>query len=107
MGIPAFLENALLYHPHREIDLTPADYGAAYEDVHFTAGDGARLHGWFVAPKEANGPILLWAHGNAGSLSHRAENIALIQRELGAGVFLFDYRGYGKSEGRPDRKSVV
>jgi len=106
MGIPSFLENALLYHPYREIDLTPESYGVPYEDVRFRAADGARLHGWHIAPKEAGGPVLLWAHGNAGNLSHRAENIALIQRELGAGVFAFDYRGYGKSEGRPSEDGL-
>lgn len=106
MGIPSFLENALLYHPHRELDLTPESYGVPYENVHFRAADGARLHGWRVAPKDAGGPVLLWAHGNAGNLSHRAENIALIQRELGAGVFAFDYRGYGKSEGRPSEEGL-
>lgn len=101
MGIFGLLENFLLYHPYREIEVTPKAYRIAYEDIHFEAADSVRLHGWYVAPKDPNGPVLLWAHGNAGNLSHRAENIALIQKELGAGVFIFDYRGYGKSEGRP------
>ena len=100
------LENFLLYHPYREIEVTPGNYGVAYENVSFNAADGVRLHGWYVAPKEPDGPVLLWAHGNAGNLSHRAENIALIQKELGAGVFIFDYRGFGKSEGRPGEEGL-
>ena len=100
------LENFLLYHPYREIEVTPGNYGVAYENVSFSAEDDVRLHGWYVAPKDPDGPVLLWAHGNAGNLSHRAENIALIQKELGAGVFIFDYRGYGKSEGKPGEEGL-
>ena len=106
MGIFGLLENFLLYHPYREIEQTPKTYGVAYENVHFTTEDGVRLHGWYVAHKYPDGPVLLWAHGNAGNLSHRAENVALFQKELGAGVFIFDYRGYGKSEGRPSEEGL-
>ena len=106
VGMFGLLENFLLYHPYREIEVTPRNYGIAYENVSFTAADGVRLHGWYVAPKDPDGPVLLWAHGNAGNLSHRAENIALIQKELRAGVFIFDYRGFGKSEGRPGEEGL-
>ncbi len=106
MSILGLLENFLLYHPYREIEVTPRNYGISYENVSFRAADGVRLHGWYVASKDPDGPVLFWAHGNAGNLSHRAENIALIQKELGAGVFIFDYRGYGKSEGRPGEEGL-
>jgi fermentation-respiration switch protein FrsA (DUF1100 family) len=106
MGIFSFLENFLLYHPFRQIDYTPTTFGVPYEDVYFTADDGTKLNGWYVAPVAPAGPILLWAHGNAGNLSHRAENIAAIRSQLGAGVFLFDYRGYGRSEGKPGEKGL-
>ncbi len=101
-----FLENALLYHPYRTIEETPASFGAPFEDVRFTAADGTKLHGWYTPPADPEGPVLLWAHGNAGNLSHRADNIAAIRRETGAGVFLFDYRGYGQSEGKPDEEGL-
>ncbi len=106
MGIFSTVENFLLYHPSRGIDMTPAAYGVPFEEVRFRAGDGTRLHGWFVPPGRADGPVLLWAHGNAGNISHRSENVALILRELGAGVFLFDYRGYGRSEGSPGEEGL-
>ncbi|MEE9255856.1 MAG: alpha/beta hydrolase [bacterium] len=101
-----FLENALLYHPYRTIDITPASYGAPFEDIFFTAADGTKLHGWYIPSAEPKGPVLLWAHGNAGNLSHRAENIAAIRSQTGAGVFLFDYRGYGRSEGKPGEEGL-
>ncbi|MCY3823616.1 MAG: alpha/beta hydrolase [Nitrospinae bacterium] len=106
VGMFGLLENFLLYHPYREIEVTPRNYGVMFENVSFSTADGVRLHGWYVAPKDPDGPVLLWAHGNAGNLSHRAENIALIQKELRAGVFIFDYRGFGKSEGRPGEKGL-
>ncbi len=101
-----FLENALLYHPYRTIDITPASYGAPFEDIFFTAADGTKLHGWYIPSAEPKGPVLLWAHGNAGNLSHRAENVAAIRSQTGAGVFLFDYRGYGRSEGKPGEEGL-
>lgn len=106
MGFFGFLENALLYHPYRDIEATPADYGISFENVHFTASDGTRLHGWYIPPAANDGPVILWAHGNAGNLTHRAENIAFIRREIEAGVFLFDYRGYGLSEGTPGEEGL-
>jgi len=101
MGLFGFLENFLLYHPNRTIEVTPASFRIVFEDVRFSAKDGTKLHGWYIPPAETDGPVLLWAHGNAGNISHRVENIALIRRQLGAGVFLFDYRGYGLSGGSP------
>ncbi|MBT4095154.1 MAG: alpha/beta hydrolase, partial [Nitrospinaceae bacterium] len=101
-----FLENFLLYHPYRTIEVTPEAHGVPFEDIHFRAADGTKLHGWYVEPARPGGPVILWAHGNAGNLSHRTENIAFIRRELGAGIFLFDYRGYGLSEGRPTEEGL-
>lgn len=106
MGFFGFLENFLLYHPFRTIELTPDAYGVPFEEVRFTAADGVNLHGWYVAPSGPGGPVILWAHGNAGNISHRAENIAFIRQRLGAGVFLFDYRGYGLSGGSPGEEGL-
>jgi pimeloyl-ACP methyl ester carboxylesterase len=62
------------------------------------------LHGWFVPGDR--GVTWLWFHGNAGNISHRLENLALLHENLGFSVFLFDYRGYGKSQGKPTEKGV-
>lgn len=92
-------ERALIYFPSRELSGSPAAVGLAYRDVRFQAEDGVRLHGWLVpGPRPLT---LLWLHGNAGNISHRLDNIGEIHRRLGIGVFIFDYRGYGRSEGRP------
>jgi hypothetical protein len=90
--------------PGRALDATPADAGLGYEDVNVDTADGERLHGWYVPAVqqgmgEARG-VLLFFHGNAGNISHRLESIALFNR-LGLDVLIVDYRGYGRSTGRP------
>jgi fermentation-respiration switch protein FrsA (DUF1100 family) len=74
------------------------------EEVWFQAADGARLFGWYVEA-QAEGPIILWCHGNAGNVIHRLNNLKLLY-QLGLSVFLFDYRGYGRSQGRPSEEGL-
>jgi len=50
-------------------------------------------------------PVVLFFHGNAGNISHRIQKIRIF-RQLGISVFLFDYRGYGKSQGRPTERGT-
>jgi hypothetical protein len=93
------VERALIYFPIRELAGTPASLGLAYQDVWFEAEDGVRLHGWLIPG--ARPTTLFWCHGNAGNISHRLDNIQEIHHRLGIGVFIFDYRGYGRSDGSP------
>ena len=81
--------------------------GLPLEEVWFQASDGVRLFGWFVSGRNqgTNRPVLLWCHGNAGNISHRLENLAFLHR-LGLSVMLFDYRGYGRSQGTPTEEGL-
>ncbi|ORJ61616.1 alpha/beta hydrolase [Geothermobacter hydrogeniphilus] len=97
--VSAALEGSFVYFPTAELVTTPAAVGLAYEDVFFTAADGTALHGWYL-PGEPGRPLLVFCHGNAGNISHRVDNLRLL-RELGLTVFIFDYRGYGRSSGTP------
>jgi fermentation-respiration switch protein FrsA (DUF1100 family) len=103
--ITAFL-NGLLYFPSRAFYAKPADAGLEHEDVDFQAEDGTRLHGWWIRTERrpAVAHVLL-AHGNAGNIGDRVYHAKLLT-EAGLDVFLFDYRGYGKSEGRPDEEGT-
>lgn len=74
------------------------------QDVWFEAKDGVKLHGWHISREKAKATILFF-HGNGGNLSGRLENIFLLHH-LGLNVFIFDYRGYGRSEGEPNEKGV-
>ncbi len=98
-----FFRNHLIFFPLREITRTPADRGMPYEDVRFAAADGTPLHGWFL-PGPGRG-TLLFCHGNAGNISHRLDSLEIFYR-LGLSVFLFDYRGYGRSGGSPTVEGV-
>ena len=100
----SFLDQMMVYFPERELTATPADVGLAYEDVSLTAADGTKLRGWHV-PGESR-TTLLWLHGNAGNISHRVDNIAMLVQKTGIGVFIIDYRGYGRSEGKPSEKGL-
>ncbi len=81
---------------------TPAHFGLSYEDKWFDTSDGIRLHGWFV-PASGHKGVLLFCHGNAGNISHRLDNIWRLQQR-GLSVFIFDYRGYGRSSGQITEK---
>src|SRR5512146_550061 len=99
-----FSEKGVVFFPDPDLIGTPGDYGLAYEEVFFTAEDGVRLHGWWVPRPQA--PVLVWFHGNAGNISHRLENIKLLHDLVGVQVFIFDYREYGKSQGRISREGT-
>jgi fermentation-respiration switch protein FrsA (DUF1100 family) len=103
-GCREALERKLIYVPQAELIGTPADLGLSFRDVWFEAEDGPRLHGWYVPGRS---PLtLIWFHGNAGNISHRLENLHLFHDRLGIGVFIFDYRGYGKSQGLPSEEGL-
>lgn len=92
------LEHQFLYFPDPAHEATPAAAGLVFEDISFTAADGTRLSGWLI-PGEAQAPVVLFCIGNAGNISHRLDTLRLLN-DLGVAVFIFNYRGYGTSEGR-------
>ncbi len=101
---PQILERRFVYYPSREVVGDPSVIGLAYQDVFLTTTDGIRLHGWYVPHAEADTTLLIF-HGNAGNIGHRLAWIEMLHR-LRVGVWIFDYRGYGKSEGKPFEKGV-
>ena len=96
-----YMQSNLIYYPNmpgRDLAASPEDIGLAYEDVEFTSEDGVRLHGWFIPSRDTEATLLFF-HGNAGNISHRLDSISLFN-QLGLNVFIIDYRGYGRSEGK-------
>jgi uncharacterized protein len=100
------LDQLFVYHPTpwedrdwRRISRLPL------EDVWFTAADCTKLFGWYVE-SPATDAVLIWCHGNGGNIMHRLENLKYLH-QLGLSVFLFDYRGYGKSQSvRPTEQGL-
>ena len=76
------------------------------EDAWFTAANGTKLHGWYARQEKPRAVVLL-CHGNGGNITDRAEIIRALHDRVGVAVLAFDYRGYGKSEGKPDEPGVL
>ena len=105
VAILVFLEKRLIYFPYRTLELTPSDLGLGFEDVTLTTEDGVAIHAWFLPVDKPRCTVLV-CHGNAGNISHRLDRAIPLQGEVGASVLLFDYRGYGRSEGSPDEEGT-
>jgi fermentation-respiration switch protein FrsA (DUF1100 family) len=98
------LEDTFIYFPTRDGIWDRERLPFAAEDCHFATTDGVRLHGWRVTVEE---PLceLLYFHGNAGNVSYRVDFIERLSR-LPANVTVIDYRGYGRSQGRPTEEGL-
>ena len=98
-------ENHLIFFPSRypEGDWQPANIEP--QDAWFSA-DGLQLHGWYLDHENPRA-VVLFCHGNAGNITHRADTLRILNRRVGAAVLMFDYRGYGQSEGKPDEAGIL
>ena len=103
--VPVLFEKRLIYFPFRRLEVTPKELGLRFEEVRLVADDGTALHGWFLPVEGARHTVLV-CHGNAGNISHRLDRALLMHAKLKTDVFLFDYRGYGLSEGTPDEQGT-
>lgn len=101
-----FLETWLVYPipPLSRGDWQPA--GLDFEDVHFISDDGTKLHGWFVERPNAERAIL-YCHGNGENVGMNADVLTKLSDVLDASIFIFDYRGYGHSEGTPNENGCI
>jgi len=98
------VESFFIYFPQSSFDFHPEEFRLQYKEAFFDTEDGELLHGWFF-PAEKDSPVILHFHGNAGNISHRLDLIQPLLRK-GFSVFLFDYRGFGKSSGRPSETGL-
>lgn len=90
--------------PYDEEDYKPAQRLLKAQDIWFHADDGVKLHAWFV-PADRPIATLVMSHGNAGNLAHRYELLKRLQ-SVGLSTFIYDYRGYGLSNGSPNEEGV-
>jgi fermentation-respiration switch protein FrsA (DUF1100 family) len=92
-----------LFFPAKDLYTSPAAEGLAYEEVHMNSA-GNELHGWYLPA--SGDQTVLWMHGNAGNIADRLDQAVSMKRALGVSSFMFDYRGYGRSQGRPTEKGL-
>ncbi|MCZ6597947.1 MAG: alpha/beta hydrolase [Planctomycetota bacterium] len=109
-------QSKLVYIPGGPPQTTPGDLGIEYEDLFLETADGVRIHAWWIPASDSIGSVesigptgsigaLVFCHGNAGNIAHRIQSAETF-RAMGLSVMLFDYRGYGRSEGSPDEKGT-
>jgi fermentation-respiration switch protein FrsA (DUF1100 family) len=114
----ALFEESMIFFPEREpvgvwdVNAVARGSRTTVEDCFFETSDGVRLHAWWCRPTgddarsdPTSEMVLLWFHGNAGNLAQRADQM-LALAELPAQVFIVDYRGYGRSKGRPSEEGL-
>lgn len=93
-------ESIFVFQPSPWVDRNWAQLsGLPLEEVWLPIDDTVTIFGWLIDAGPTK-PILLWCHGNAGNITHRLENIRQLHQR-GISVFIFDYRGYGRSTGNP------
>ena len=102
-----FGQSRLIFFPDRAFIMTPNRVGLEYEEVTIPVSSSENLGAWYF-PSNVGGPsrpTVLFCHENAGNISHGLETVRSFL-DLGANVLAFDYRGYGRSDGRPSEKNV-
>ena len=95
-------ENRLIFYPSRKLNGAPR---VPFENVAFTADDGTRLSGWLIPFKESS-QVFVISHGNAGNIGDRYEMGEFVHRQFRTNVFMYDYRGYGASDGSPSESGL-
>jgi fermentation-respiration switch protein FrsA (DUF1100 family) len=103
---PPSLDDLLLFFPTKFPTGDWQPQNLQHEDVWLDAEDGTRIHGWYC-PCERPRAVLLIAHGNAGNIATRCEWLAYLQDKMRVTTLIFDYRGYGRSEGVPSSEGVL
>jgi len=103
-----WFEHTRVYHSDRRLVATGAELGRPFENFYIQSSDGMKLNGWFFSAA-SNSPradsVFLICHGNGGNISHRLELCSALL-STGANVVIFDYRGYGRSQGRPSEEGT-
>jgi alpha-beta hydrolase superfamily lysophospholipase len=95
-----------IFYPMQEHVLTPAAIGIMYEDIFVETADDLRLHGWRLFSEDEAKGTLLFFHGNAENISTHFANVYWLV-EHGYDVYLFDYRGYGRSQGEAELDPII
>lgn len=98
------IEYKMTFHPDREIESLPDEFGLEYEDIYFENKNGVALNGWLFLANNAKATLLLF-HGNAENVGDRLDYIRILH-DLSINIFVFDYQGYGRSKGSPSESGT-
>jgi len=99
--------NQLFYFPTRDEPANPGKWGFVFEEISFPSADGTELHGWFIPPASGKPKgTVVFSHGNAGAIGHHLSFVLWLV-EANYNVLMYDYRGFGKSAGKVDRRGML
>ena len=107
LSLNAFLyikQPGMVFYPTQEIEVTPKEWGLAYDAIDIKLSDERKITGWFLPHPEAEKTVLFF-HGNGGNISHRGDSLTIFHK-LKLNVLIIDYPGYGGSEGDPSEKGL-
>ncbi|MCM8819309.1 MAG: alpha/beta hydrolase [Candidatus Omnitrophica bacterium] len=99
-----WFEKTKVFYPTKTVTATPKIFGIEYQEIFYETEDNIKLYAWFCK-KDNLLPTILYCHGNGGNISDRVEIIKLFF-DAGFNVFIFDWRGYGLSGGKPSEKGL-
>ena len=99
-----FLQPSFLYRPVGEVQYDPGDINLTFERVVLKTSDDVKLAGWYI-PAENGRYTILMCHANGGNMSYYLDTVNIFS-EMGMNCLIFDYRGYGQSQGKPTEKGT-
>jgi len=108
VGLSGFLylnQRRIVFVPMKAYAATPDHAHLTYDNIWIQSEPGVRIRAWYFPSREGGARTVMLCHGNAGNISHRLESAHFLLG-LGVNVLLFDYRGYGESEGTPSEEGV-
>jgi uncharacterized protein len=100
------LVDKMLFHPDKFPVGNWANDDAKFEDVWFQLPGGKQLNGWFAESKKPRA-VVLYMEGNGGNITNRREVLDLFRDRLNTSILIFDYEGYGRSEGKPSQSAIL
>lgn len=104
VAVVYMFQDRMLYFPEKGLHTTPGHYEMVFDPVTLNTSDRETLRGWWVPAESARG-VVIFLHGNAGNMAGRMEQLKIFNR-LRLSTFIFDYRGYGESTGKPSENGL-
>jgi pimeloyl-ACP methyl ester carboxylesterase len=104
-GLLYYLARWALYHPSKcPVGPWHTQQSLGTSDVWIESSDGVKIHAWW-AQREGSPLVTLFLHGNGDNISYYKPHIQEIVA-AGSSILMIDYRGYGKSSGRPSEQGL-
>jgi uncharacterized protein len=100
-------QSRYVYYPDRHVEVTPKALGLKYEELLLNVGKGERINAWYVpaAAANRNGLSVIFCHGNGGDMGDLLSSVETFHM-MGVDLVVFDYRGYGRSTGKPTEQGT-